>query len=332
MFSKNLQKKRLFDRMIFMRIELLEKKSAIIREIRSFFYNDDYLELFTPCLSSSVIPEPSMEYFTTSCLHPYQKEKNLYLLPSPEFWMKLFLAKSARNIFQIGPVFRNGEQIGPYHNPEFLMLEYYKMDTDYLGSITILEDLFRHLAQNLSITIPELPFPRASMESLFAQILNIKLSDYCASLQGLRDLSQELGMKYSSEDNMEQLFNRIFLNYIEEEIANQGPLIVMDYPACIPTLAKTKPDSPFAERWELYIKGIELANCYSEEESPEKIKAYFDSKGRPEQAYYPDLLKGFPRCSGTALGIERLILILTGKSRLAEVIFFNQSDIISNLF
>ena len=120
-----------------MDLELFEQRAKIIRHIRSFFYEKNYLELDTPLLSPDLIPESCLEVFETLASHPNGSKSPLWLIPSPEIWMKKFITRNPVNVFQICKCFRNGESSGFMHNREFTMLEYYTMNTGYMDSLAL---------------------------------------------------------------------------------------------------------------------------------------------------------------------------------------------------
>ena len=134
-----------------MNLEMLQTRSSVIKQVRSFFENRGYLELDTPLLSPDLIPESCLEVFQTDRLFPgYSKKESrpLWLIPSPEIWMKKIIAQHKTNVFQICKCFRNGESEGFLHNSEFTMLEYYTMDAGYMESLDLTEDLFKQLAKS----------------------------------------------------------------------------------------------------------------------------------------------------------------------------------------
>ncbi|MCF7916054.1 MAG: elongation factor P--(R)-beta-lysine ligase, partial [Spirochaetaceae bacterium] len=150
--------------------------------------------------------------------------------------------------------------------------------------------------------------------------------------------AQKLGLSIQpKEDTWEQIYHRIFLSYVEPNLPSNQPLVLTDFPRQITCLAKEIPGTPWRERWELYINGIELANCYSEETDPRKIESFFRreyAQKAAESRVVPDIdeefidihRSGFPTCSGVALGVDRLIMALSGQADIQGVIFFPLSD------
>ncbi len=306
-------------------------RSEITRNIRSFFEKQGFLEVDTPLLSSHLIPECSMENFKTTLKNPYGQDKNLYLIPSPELFMKELLAAGAGDIFQICKCFRNCEQISPIHNPEFTMLEWYKCGITADENIRICENLISGLCQRETPRECRPPFRIMAMEEAFQEIAGFSLEknmERSLLTQRLKDKD----IPFGDEDSWEVLFHRLFLSEVEPRLPMDRPLILKNYPSRIPTLAKNKPDSPWAERWELYMKGMEIGNCYSEEANIKKIQSFYRKEGRKKQENalvkvsilenWPQKLKGFPPSSGAALGIDRLIAALLGQENIQGVILF----------
>ncbi|MDR2072520.1 MAG: LysR family transcriptional regulator [Spirochaetaceae bacterium] len=338
-----------------MDIELLRERSRIIRSTRSFFDRRGYLELDTPLLAPDLIPETSLEVFETAYIPPRgstQDAEKRWLIPSPEIWMKKLIAAHRTNMYQICKCFRNTESRGRLHNPEFTMLEYYTMDAGYEDSLAITEDLFRHLlapaeapaggnrpaaaAKQPKSLSP--PFMRITMEDAFLRWAGFSLHETAAA--GARALEAEgrrLGLDPPPGLDTAVLYDLIFIHTIEPALPRDRPVAILDYPAFVPCLAKEKTGSRTVERWELYVHGIELANCYSEETDPHTVRRYFETEsalkektGRirhtVDEGYWktfsPRQDGAFPRCSGVAMGMDRLIMALTGKSSINSVLTF----------
>jgi lysyl-tRNA synthetase class 2 len=318
---------------------MLEKRAAIIRKARSFFDARNYLELDTPLLSPDLIPESCLEVFETERLYPHgsrEKKRPLWLIPSPEIWMKKIIAEHRVNVYQICKCFRNGESAGHLHNHEFTMLEYYAMDADYQDSLSLTEELFFCLAEEKPSLRP--PFERVTVAEAFSRWAGFDLFEAASKEGALEEAARSLGLDPPPGMTAGGLYDLIFIHAVEPRIKSKRPVALLDYPAFVPCLAKKSPDGKTVERWELYYNGIELANCFSEETDPENVKDFFISEAAAREkgalsrhgvdADYWKVFnrrsdgKGFPRCSGTALGMDRLIMALTGRSAIDEVIPF----------
>lgn len=317
----------------------VKERSQITGQVRSFFLKKSYLEVETPLLSPDLIPESSIEIFKTEMINPYRKNKDLYLIPSPEIWMKKLLSQGSGDIFQICKSFRNSEQSGKQHNSEFTMLEWYKTDFNYLDNITETEDLFYSLVTDETQEHLKPPFVRMSMEEAFVRLAGFSLEKNYSEDQ-LREQCRRLAIEISDDDSWEVLFNRIFIQIVEPSLPQEKPLILYNYPSRIKTLAKDLPGTVWSERWELYVGGMELANCFTEEKNTEKILEYYkeekDLKDKFSPVSHPIDEKyneyfgdNFPDCSGVAMGMDRLIMLLTGESSIEGVILFPLNAIIT---
>jgi lysyl-tRNA synthetase class 2 len=324
-----------------MDLELLQERARIISQVRSFFSDKGYLELDTPLLSPDLIPESCLEVFETALKHPSGAITPYWLIPSPEIWMKKIIASHRVNVFQICKCFRNGESTGFLHSPEFTMLEYYTMDADYMDSLALTEELFGLLAANY-ISAPFFcrPFERLTVAEAFARYAGFDLFAAAEKPGGLQEEAGRLGLEYTQAFGITELFDLIFIHSVEPNLKKDRygePSLVtlLDYPAFVPTLAQCSKDKHTVERWELYYNGIELANCFSEETNAQLIRDFFKSEAALKKQHalvqhkadynYWKLFAGnppFPRCSGVALGLDRLIMALCGRSTIDSVLPF----------
>ncbi|MDR0388824.1 MAG: LysR family transcriptional regulator [Spirochaetaceae bacterium] len=333
-----------------MDIELLEARARIIQGVRAFFDRKGYLETDTPLLAPRLIPETCLELFETCRLAPEgsaRQNQAYWLIPSPELWMKKLIAKHRRSIYQICRCFRNGESSGHLHSPEFTMLEYYTMNAGYLESLALTEELFDFLlerglsgGENNALRPP---FIRVSMDEAFRRWAGFSLREKAAEgKEALAAEARRLGINAGTGLGMEALYDLIFIHQVEPNLPKEKPTVLTDYPDFVPCLAKKGKESGVVERWELYINGIELANCYSEETDPEEVRRYFETEGKSktESALVPHSIDydywkiflpltgpegrelPFPRCSGAALGMDRLIMAFMGRSAIDSVLPF----------
>ena len=312
------------------KFSILRKRSDITEAVRSFFIEKGFLQVETPLLASHVIPEAHIEIFRTEQISLYKKSRSLYLLPSPELWMKKLIAQGSGSIFQICRCFRNNEQDGVQHSPEFTMLEYYAHKADYNYSLELTKELFKNLFLKFQPEYAEMPINIMTIQSAFLKTTGINIEEH-QEFESLRKAAIQAGYEITdSYTTWEEIFNLLFVSKTEPEICGKGITVLKDYPVQIPCTAKKKENSPYYERWELYIDGIEIANCYSEETDPEKVREYYRTETAAKNSLaqvpvdvdpsYPDIFKDFPECSGTALGMDRLIMILTGCSDIKDVI------------
>jgi lysyl-tRNA synthetase class 2 len=318
-----------------MDIEFLRERADVFKKLRRFFDERGYLETVTPVLAPNLIPETCLEVFETAYIPPRgsvtREETPFYLVPSPEIWMKRLISAHRTNIYQLCPCFRNVESTGRLHSPEFTMLEFYTMDADYENSIAILEDLFAVLLEGAARRSLYPPFELVGMDEAFSRFAGFSL--YAAVEDDALEVeARRLGLTPTPDLGTAALFDLLFVHAVEPNLPRDRPIILKDYPSFVPCLAKRRPDGRSVERWELYVRGIELANCYSEETDPNKIRAYFEREGADKKKSclipheidenYWRIFNDFPRCSGVAMGVDRLIMSLTGRTSIDGVLPF----------
>jgi lysyl-tRNA synthetase class 2 len=316
-----------------MDLEMLQERARIIRQVRSFFDDRNYLETDTPLLSPDLIPESCLEVFQTLRIFPGRQGIEApalpyWLIPSPEIWMKKLITRHRVNIYQICKCFRNGESTGRLHSPEFTMLEYYTMDADYLDSLALTEELFACL-------MPQNPkFERIRVAEAFARWAGFDLFEAADKQGGMETQARRLGLEPAPGLATPALYDLIFIHAVEPNLKKLGLVALTDYPAFVPCLALK--NGKTVERWELYGSGIELANCYSEETDPNAVRAFFESEAAEKEKsalvrhkvdhdfwkIFQGREGGFPHCSGVALGLDRLIMLLAGRSSIDAVLPF----------
>jgi len=315
-------------------IDTLKQRAAFIRKIRNFFEQRDVLEVDSPLLSNGTVTDVHLDAFSTQFLHDSSgKEKTLYLQTSPEFAMKRLLAAGSGPIFQICKAFRN-EAAGRLHNPEFTMLEWYRPGFDEHQLMAELDQLLQTLLQTGSAI--KLSYQQAFLEFLGIDPLVVsldQLKSFIAKLSSDEWLQQE-----TSRDTLLQW---LFSCYVEPKLGKQGddftPCFVYDFPASQSALAKINLANPkVAHRFELYFKGMELANGFYELQDAEEQRVRFDSDNqirakngqdtRPiDENFVAALEAGLPDCAGVALGVDRLFMLAAGKEKIETVISFNGS-------
>jgi lysyl-tRNA synthetase class 2 len=323
-------------------IEMLQKRASLFKQTRSFFDNKNYLELDTPLLSGDLIPESCLEVFETKRLYPHGSKKEsrpLWLIPSPEIWMKKIIAQHRTDVFQICKCFRNGESSGHLHNCEFTMLEYYTMNADYMDSLALTEELFSLLAKEADNPSLKMPFERVTVEEAFYKYAGFdlfKIVEICekeGKNSAMEVQGRSLGLEPPPNLSLGELYDLIFIHTVEPNLKKEKPVALLHYPAFVPCLAKKSPDGKTVERWELYYNGIELANCFSEETDQLTVEKFFISeagikeknaivKHKVDYDYFK-IFENFPRCSGVAMGLDRLIMALTERSNIDSVLPFS---------
>lgn len=310
------------------RQEIAKQRSILIQKIRDFFVNEDFLEVETPIMTNIPGMEPHLNPFETSLRTPDRKDHKMYLNTSPELQMKKLLGEGFGNIFNITKVFRNGEIGGPGHNPEFTMLEWYRKDASYKN---IMHDC-ENLVSALTDKYPK-PWTRVTVHQLFLEHCEIELLDN-KDYETFKTTAEKLGYSTVGCEDWDDIFFKIFLNDIEPKLAKMGAVIVQDYPSTQAALAKKSHTNPFwAERFELYIDGVEIANAFSELIDPDEQRQRLEKEqemrkkfGKPvfdiDEEFLASLDQIKVPCAGIALGIDRLIMLLLDKKSINEVLLF----------
>ena len=290
---------------------LVVLRSRVYRAIREFFYKQDFLEVQTPVR----IKTPALEDFIDA-----ESSGSHYLRTSPELHMKRLLQRGGERIFQIGPCFRRGET-GRFHHPEFTMLEWYWVQADYNDILRQTEDLLKHVLKELK-----------GMLTFEFRGLQIDFSGSWEKISVKEAFETFAGIQ--PEDAIkEDSFDSLLVEKIEPKLGLSKPTFLMDYPIDCGALARSSPSNPkIAERWELYIGGLEMANAYSELTDPhEQLKRFEKSAqsraSRNQEVYQIDsdfieaLEQGLPPCAGCALGVDRLLMVLTNSHSIDKVLF-----------
>lgn len=320
----------------------LRVRGQIIKAVRSFFDEQGFDEVQTPILQVCPTIDTHIHGFKTSLKGiDLKHKKDLYLQTSPEFDMKKLLAAGIERIYQICPVFRNGEG-SKRHSPEFTMIEWYRADADYTDIMSDCEGLLRACATAANIKKyrykghdcdPFQDFERLSVADAFERYADIKLGDYLEDKGAFSNKVKALELHVAEDDGWDDLFFRVMDAKIEPFLGMGRPTILMDYPASMASLSKKKDSDPrYAERFELYVCGVELANAFSElTDAAEQRKRYEIDMAEKERLYgerYPideefitALEQGMPESGGIALGVDRLVMLATGAEDINDVLW-----------
>lgn len=292
-------------------------REKVVDTIRSFFKNQGFHEVFTPTLVPIPSIEPNLEVFESELRTLKGEKRRAFLIMSPEFSIKKLLAGGIGNCFEITKCFRNEEEVSTLHNPEFTMLEWYRINADYKDIMKDFEHLFLDIIGKDKLEYQgevydlSLPWPK------------IRIPDAFKKYAG-KDV-----LKVSDED-----FYKIYFNEIEPELLKmKKPYFIYDYPISQASLSKPAKDPRFAERFEVFLGGIELGNCFSELTDAKEQKKRFetDKKDRKKmnKTEYPideDLIEalkeGIPAVSGIAVGVDRLVMLAADVSSIEETLFF----------
>ncbi len=315
----------------------MRARSRFVSITREFFLSRGYLETDTPALAPSLIPESCLEVFATEYVHPRAPRVPLYLIPSPEIWMKRIIAETGKNVFQLCKAWRNAESVSPIHSPEFTMLEYYGVGASRHDNIHLTEELFEALALSETPSTARPPFRVMSMAEAWREFAHADL-DSLVDPEAMRAACRARGLLVPSDAPWEDAFNILFLSIVEPALPRDRPLVLDQYPAGVECLAADIPGTMYKERWELYVEGIEIANCFTEMADPGAVRAYFSSQSAKKSGAlvphavdgkYASVFEHFPPCSGVAIGFERLMMVLLSKKNIDEVTLFSLNTYIS---
>ncbi len=294
----------------------MELRARIIHSIRNFFNSQGFLEVETPLILTYPAPELHIEPIST---------ENGVLQTSPELGMKRLLGAGYEKIFQICKCFRKGER-GGKHLPEFTMLEWYCCHSNYLNLMETCEQLFSYILKDLNrngeivykgnLIDLSIPWARMSVREAFEQFSDLEMSEALAK----------------------GIFDEIFVEQVEPHLGFKRPLFLYDYPACDSAMAKLKAhDSDIAERFELYIAGVEIANGFSELNDPEEQRKRFENviKERKKAGLpYWNLPEAFlqalgsmPEAAGIAMGIDRLIMVFADVEKIDNIVAFTCEEV-----
>ncbi len=311
-------------------LETLQARARVLQGLRAFFEERGVLEVETPLLGASFGTDPSIEPLVSAFTGPgYPDSKRLFLQSSPEFFMKRLLAAGSGPIYQVCKAFRNGEA-GKRHNPEFTLLEWYRPGFNANQLMDELAALVREVLGQ-----PDLPVERLSYRSLFMQHLGLDpLEADALTLQAYARDHNLLGAEGLDLDR-DGWLDLLMTSFIEPELGRDGLTFVVDYPASQASLARISARDPrVAHRFELYWKGLELANGFEElvdaEEQSERFEQEncrrFSAGQRPmpiDDALLSAMEHGLPPCSGVALGLDRLLMCQLGLDDIEEVVAFS---------
>ncbi len=329
---------------------IYETRLQILRLIREFFWSQNFVEAETPVAVRFPGQEPYLNPVAVDFLDPLKTSYRLYLRTSPEFALKKLLATGIEKIFEIGKCFRNEESFGGTHNTEFTMIEWYRAPGTYKEIMDDTENLFKYVGEKigknkLKYRDQEIDlsgqWERSSVKELWQKYICVNLDDYL-EIQPMRKLVLDLGFTVDEKDEYEDLFYKIFLNKIENNLGKDVPIFVYDYPASLCSLSrKCENDERYAQRFEVYVGGLELANAFGEltdfklqQENLQKDKELRERLGRPTWAVDPSFIaaleSGIKPAGGIALGVDRMVLLFTGARDINEVIFQSVADQLEN--
>lgn len=306
---------------------LLGLRARLLAQIRQFFAARGVLEVETPLLAHATVTDPHLHSFQTRyVLDNPQQQQTLYLQTSPEFAMKRLLAAGSGPIYQISKAFRNQGESGRYHNPEFSLLEWYRPGFNHQHLMDEVEGLLKTLLDCGSAQ-------RIRYAEIFQRYLSI--DPHQATLEDLQQIISyhELGTENLNLTQRSDYLNFLMAHIIEPQLPKQL-LFIYDFPVSLAALAKISDGDPaVAERFEVYINGIELANGFHElSDADEQRQRFINDLNQRVSRTYPlvpideqllaALTHGLPDCAGVALGLDRLLMQLAKANHISDVISF----------
>lgn len=306
--------------------EILQARAALLSGVREFFSSRNILEVETPLLCSRGVTDPALEPLVVSCGEVLADPR--YLQTSPEYAMKRLLAAGSGPIYQICKAFRDGE-VGGRHNPEFSMLEWYRPGFDYHQLMAEVADLLCHCLGKQSVRY-------FTYREVFVNYL--KIDPFIAPVSELESVARsQIDVDFSAGDR-DLWLDLMMSHLIEPRLAEWDLCFIYDYPASQAALARIVSQNgvEIGQRFELYVGGMELANGYCELTDPQEQRARFladnvrrNAQGQHERALDEKLLSalehGLGDCSGVALGVDRLLMLICGKSDIRDVLAFDWS-------
>jgi elongation factor P--(R)-beta-lysine ligase len=319
--------------------EAMEARRTLNRMVREFFDERGFLEVETPAWVPSPGTDIYLAPFETAYVDEHGGRLLGYLHTSPEFAMKALLCEGFERIYQLCHVWRNGE-VTDLHNPEFTILEWYRAWEEVDTIIDEVEALTRRVLHGSAVDATQGDFRRMTMQEVVWEACRFDLLEHLdgTSLQEVIERHQLLAPRRGDADGRrprwDELFFELVVTHIDPFLARLGAVFVTEWPAPLAVLAKKKADDPrVAERFELYIDGVELANGFGELTDPVEQRARFAQDLEERRAlglqalpmpegFIDALVYGMPPSSGVAMGVDRLLMLRTGATRIREVVPF----------
>lgn len=308
-------------------IETLRTRAKILKSIRDFFTARNVTEVETPLMCHTSVTDPFIQSIP-ALFQPQSSTQEIrhYLQTSPEYCMKRLLAAGSGPIFQITKAFRQGE-VGRYHNPEFTMIEWYRPGFDH-------HDLMNEMDELLQMVLEKPAAERKTYAQIFAEHLNI--NPHTATISELQACAQDKNISVAGEIDSRDIWLQLLMSeYIELRIGQNVPCFIYDFPASQAALARIQPGHPpVASRFEVYYRGVELANGFHELQDVGEQRKRFEKNNQErkqlglnemviDEFFLSALTHGLPDCSGVALGIDRLIMLVLNNQSIADVLSFN---------
>ncbi len=327
-------------------------REKVLRAIRLFFEGRQFHEIETPILIARPPAESYLDVFETTLFDRNRKAKQAYLSTSPEVPLKKLMVAGLGNCFALTKSFRNMETQSSLHNPEFTILEWYRIGVDYHEIMKDCEELFlfintylQRTGENTKTVEPHAlnylgkqiqigaPWERLTVSQAFSKWANINFDEFL-DMKNARQIAQKKGYRIEKKNTWEEIYNQIFLNEVEPHLGRGTPTILYEFPGVMGALARRKKADPrFAERFEFYIEGLELGDCYSELTDWKEQQERFENElkeikrlGKTIYDYDHDFIEalkiGLPDCSGIAVGVDRLVMLFANAKTISETLLF----------
>jgi lysyl-tRNA synthetase class 2 len=310
-----------------------------LSSIRQYFALRDVLEVDTPILSRETVTDLNLDALSTFHTNPLSTVRTkLFMQTSPEYFMKRMLCAGFPSMYQIAKCFRDDE-VGKHHSPEFTMLEWYRLDFS-------MEDLVKEVGSLLSLILESPPLETLSYADAFIKFLNVdviglskqELIELCHSFD-LGDYAESVSEMDDDSVIIDALLQVLFCERVETQIGVDKPIAITHFPASQASLAQLNTDdTKFSQRFEVYYKGMELANGFEELGDPVQLNRRFTEDNRQRKSINKSTINiderfiqahesGLPACSGVALGLDRLLMIKCGAKHIDEVQSFSFDSI-----
>ncbi|MBL9038966.1 MAG: EF-P lysine aminoacylase GenX [Archangium sp.] len=317
--------------------EAARARQQLYAALRAWFSGAGYLEVETPCLVPTPGMEPHIDPFSVRFTPELGvgQARALYLHTSPEYAMKRLLADGSPPLFQLCKTFRNGE-VAAGHNPEFTMLEFYRPHADYVALMADVESLLSSVPG--SGPFARTPYERLTVRDAVKRHAGIDLAE-ASTGPLLKAAAEARGIHTGASTAFDDVFFHVFLSKVESQLGRERPTFLIEYPASMAALARVKPgDASVAERVELYVGGVELANGFSElTDAVEQRRRLVEEQaqrraaGKVEVALDEAFLEALPRMppsAGIAIGIDRVLMVLRETANIADVLLFPARDFV----
>jgi lysyl-tRNA synthetase class 2 len=308
--------------------DLLQRRALLLRRLRTFFEQRGFLEVSTPLLSADTVVDRHLDPLRVTLRDDPRNSapgRRLFLQTSPEFHMKRLLASGGQSIYQVTHAFRGGER-GRLHNPEFTIVEWYRRGDTMVDGIQLLDELCQALLERG-------PARAISYGQAFLERLGI--DPHRADRSELMTIARSMNLASGGRiDDRDTLLNLLLADAVQPHLGKSCPLILYDYPASQAALARVREDDPpVAERFELFVDGVELANGYHELLDPDQLRRRNRQVNRqrrqdgneplPEESRLLWAMEyGLPPSTGVAMGFDRVVMLSAGQDRLDCVLTF----------